>query len=278
VAVADKITYMRRTAEGLVTTTNIAELLPDWRGADECWLFVSAHDDDIVIGAGLTFQVGIARQARVHAAITTDGRMGYCRPEQRATIAEFRRREAEKSFAILRLPPGNLRFLGYPDGGLSAVRGRYFSTVGSATEIAGADGLANAFSYVLRQVRPNRLFLATSTDLHPDHRIVHEELLISLFHARGAIWPELGEPLSELPKIYEFACYCDFAEPPQIRIETPPAMLDTKFAAIAAYASQEQIDMAVDVQRNIGPIEYLHELEFPVYSPERYDTLFRKEC
>jgi hypothetical protein len=87
----------------------------------------------------------------------------------------------------------------------------------------------------------------------------------------------LGEPIAELPKICEFACYCDFAEPPPIRIETPPATLATKFAGIAAYASQEQIDMAVDVQRNIGPIEYLRELEFPVYSPERYDTLFRKE-
>ena len=75
---------------------------------------------------------------------------------------------------------------------------------------------------------PNRVFLATSADLHPDHQIVHEEMLISLFHAQGNMWPELGEPIAEVPKVYEFACYCDFPQPPQIRIEATPAMLDAK--------------------------------------------------
>ena len=82
--------------------------------------------------------------------------------------------------------------------------------------------MQNAITYALRQIRPNRVFLPTSADLHPDHQIVHEEVLISLFHAQGNIWPELGEPIAEVPKVYEFACYCDFPEPPQIRIETPP--------------------------------------------------------
>ena len=91
--VAAKITYTRRTPEGLLTTSNIAELFPDWKGADECWMFVSPHDDDVVIGAGLTFQVGLAEGARVHAVVVTDGRMGYCRFEQRRNITKIRRRK-----------------------------------------------------------------------------------------------------------------------------------------------------------------------------------------
>ena len=103
--------------------------------------------------------------------------------------------------------------------------------------------MQNAFTYALRQIRPNRVFLPTSADLHPDHRIVHEELLISLFHAQGNIWPELGEPIAEVPKVYEFAVYCDFPEPPQIRIEaTPEHAAKPSSRRIRAYASQEQIE------------------------------------
>ena len=52
---------------------------------------------------------------------------------------------------------------------------------------------------------------------------------------------ELGEPIAEVPRVYEMAVYCDFPEPPQIRVETPEPMLETKLQAILAYASQEQI-------------------------------------
>jgi LmbE family N-acetylglucosaminyl deacetylase len=136
--------------------------------------------------------------------------------------------------------------------------------------------MQNAFPHVLREVRPTRLFLPTASDLHPDHRIVNEEVLISLFHAQGQIWPELGEPIAEVPKVYEFAVYCDFPEPPQIRVETPPAMLETKLQGILAYASQEQIGGLVEVQRSAGPVEYLRELKFNFYSPGQYHPLFAR--
>ena len=266
--------YVRRTPEGLFSTSKIAELLPDWKGSDECWMFVSPHDDDVVTGAGLTFQVGFAEGAQVHAVIITDGRMGYCRLEQRRNISKIREAEARHSYQALGLPEDQLRFIECPDCNLNAFRGRHFTTIGAPTEIEGAGGMQNAVTHALRQIRPNRVFLPTSTDLHPDHKMVHEEVLISLFHAQGNIWPELGEPIVEVPKVYEFAVYCDFPEPPQIRIETPPAMLETKLQGILSYASQEQIASLVEIQRQAGPVEYLRELEFHFYSPQKYHPLF----
>ena len=273
----DTITYLRRTPEGIVTTTaNIAELFVDWRGANECWLFVSPHDDDVVIGAGLTLQTGIVEGVDVHTMVITDGRMGYCRLEQRRNISKIRRAEAEKSFDILGLSPDRRRFIECPDCHLTAFRGRHFTTIGEPTEIEGAGGMQNAITHALRQIRPNRVFLPTSADLHPTHRIVHEEVLISLFHAQGNIWPELGEPIAEVPRVYEFACYCDFPDPPQIRIEATSEMLENKLKGIQAYASQEQIESVVSIQRNVGSIEYLRELEFHFYHPEQYHALFAR--
>jgi LmbE family N-acetylglucosaminyl deacetylase len=267
--------FARRMSGKLLTTSRVAGLFDDWRGPDESWLFVSPHDDDIVIGAGLVFQLGIAEKAQVHAAVVTDGRMGYCRIEQRETIAAIRAEETRKSFAILGLPPERLHLLGFPDAGLTACRGAYFCNGGTGRSGESA-GLQIAFARLVREVRPNRVFLPTSSDLHPDHRIVHEELMISLFHAHGGIWPQLGEPLKEVPAVYEFAVYCDFPEPPEIRLETPQSLLDVKLEAIRAYASQEQIGAIVDIQRGAGPVEYLRELKFHFYAPKQYDDLFAR--
>ena len=227
-----------------------------------------------MIGAGLVFQVGIAQGAQVHAAVVTDGRMGFCRFEQRQTIAAIRAEEAKKSFAILGLPPEHLHFLGFPDGHLAICRGAYFPNGDSQGEEP--LGMQIAFVQLLRQIRPTRVFLPTSSDLHPDHRIVHEELMISLFHAQGEIWPQLGEPIVEVPRVYELAVYCDFPEPPQIRVETPPSMLETKLQAILAYGSQEQIGAVLEIQRAVGPVEYLRELQFRLYAPQQYDKLFAR--
>ena len=251
--------------------------LPRLEGPEERWLFVSPHDDDIVLGAGLTFQVGLAEGVAVHALVVTDGCMGYCRPELRDGIAKVRAEETRNSFRILGLPADRLWHLDYPDGGLAACRGRRFVSVDGPGTFAGAVGLQDAFTRCLRQTRPNRVFLATSEDIHPDHRIVHEEMLVCLYHAQGAIWPELGEPIAEMPAVYEYAVYCDFPEPPQIRIETPDAMLQTKLAGIRAYASQEQIETVVKIQREVGAIEYLRELKFHFYRPQQYHPLFARE-
>ena len=70
--------------------------------------------------------------------------------------------------------------------------------------------------------------------------------------------------------------HCDFPAAPQIRIETPPAMLDTKLQGIGSFKSQEQIGELIEIQREAGPIEYFRELEFHFYSPQKYHPLFAR--
>lgn len=268
------ISYTRRGPEGLLTSESPGEIFAPWNAAGERWMFVSAHDDDIVTGGGLTFLAGMREGVEVHAVITTDGRMGYCRPPQRRTISKIREEEARASFTALGLPADRLHFLHFPDCNLNPYRGRHFATIGDPTEIEGASGLQNAYPWILRKVHPTRVFLPTITDLHPDHRIVNEEMLISLFHAQGNIWPELGPPMPDIPAVYEYATYCDFPQPPQIRVSGTAEMLEAKLRGIKAYASQEQIDVLVDVQRRAGPVEYIREVEFNFYSPQQYHEMF----
>ncbi len=268
-------TYCRRTAGKLLSSEKIAEIFAPWNSSRECWLFVSPHDDDIVLGCGLSFQAAIGEGIEVHAVVATDGRMGYCRLAERESIADIRRREASQSYRLLGLPAERLHQLPFPDGGLGPYRGRRLTTPDDPTALEGATGLQNAFTHLLRRVHPTRVFLSSITDIHPDHRIVHEEMVISLYHAQGRIWPELGEPLAWIPVLYEYATYCDFLAPPQIRVAVPEALVERKLAGIRAYASQEQIDLLVEVQRKAGAVEYLREVEFNVLYPGQYEELFQ---
>lgn len=236
------------------------------------WLFVSPHDDDLCIGAGLTMQAARHAGVDVQALIVTDGRLGYCRIEQRQSIAEIRRAETYESFEMLGVARDHVTYINYPDGGLVPYIGRRPAREGEQA-IEGYVGLQNAFTFYLREFRPTCVFVPTPTDLHPDHQITHNELLISLFHASGDIWPELGAPLA-VPHVFELAIYCDFAEPPNLEIRGNDDAFRNKLRSIEAYRSQLQIASLVESIRKDGPYEYLRDVHFRLYSSKKYRPLF----
>lgn len=252
-------------------TDKLAEVI-EGSEAGATWLFVSPHDDDLCIGAGLTMQA--ARQAGidVQVLIVTDGCLGYCRSEQRDSIAKIRREETYESFEILGIARDHVTYINYPDGGLTPFVGRRPAR-NLEPAIEGYVGLQNAFTYYLREFRPNCVFVPTPTDLHPDHQITHNELLISLFHASGDIWPELGAPLA-VPHLFEMAIYCDFAEAPNLEVWGDDDAFQHKLRSIEAYRSQLQISALVESIRNDGPFEYLRDVHFRLYSSKNYRSLF----
>ena len=267
--------YHLRAADGAIQPTGrIDEAFTQWQGDRERWLFLGPHDDDICFGAGLTLAVGVDANVEVHAVVTTDGRMGYCDLEERSTIARIRRIETIASCALLGVPEERIHFLGFADGDLMNAAGRRPAGPDDPTAMAGYTGLQNAFTRLLRKVRPTRLFLPTGADLHPDHKIAHQEMLISIFHAQGAIWPELGAPLEAVPQVYEFAVYCDYPGLPTLKVTGTDSQFQKKLAGAAAFASQRQVAAMVEAIRSNGPVEYLRETPFRLYSPATYTALF----
>ena len=98
-----------------------------------------------------------------------------------------------------------------------------------------------------------------------------------MFHAAGSIWQELGEPIGKVPFVHEMGVYCDFLSPPDVRIQTPNALLENKLNAIGAFKSQLQISSLIDIVRKSGPYEYLRELAFKLYQPTAYYDMFEKK-
>jgi len=236
------------------------------------WMFVAPHDDDLCIGAGLLIQAAVQAGVDVQCVVVTDGCLGYCQADHQDGIVDIRRLETIRSFELLGVREDQVTFLGFPDGGLTRFIGRRPAAEGEPCD-AGYTGLQNAFTHSLRDLRPTRVFVATQNDLHPDHKMTNSELMISLFHASGKIWPELGDPLN-VPEVHELAVYCDFPADPQLEVHGDESAFDTKLKSIAAYESQLQIAELVQKIREDGPYEYIRDVEFNLYSPRRYRSLF----
>lgn len=254
-------------------SSSLTDILKIREPGQQRWLCVAAHDDDIVGGAAMWLQAAVQAGIRVEILVTSDGRMGYCTAEQRDHIVEIRRKETIDSFAILGIGREQIQYIDFPDGGLCNFQGRRVAQPGEPA-IAGFTGLQNAYTWHLRRVRPTALLTVNPVDLHPDHQISCRELMISVFHAIGVIWPELGEPIEHLPTVYETTTYSNFVEPPNLELRADPAALETKLRCIAAYRSQAQIENFIQRIRNGGPYEYMREYHFPLYSPSHYRSLF----
>ncbi len=262
--------FHKKTPNGRVSG-GIEKAFEDF-SSSETWLFIAPHDDDIVMGAGILLQAAMESGIRLKNCITTDGRMGYCAEAQKKDICAIREKETRESFRAIGIT--DVEWLNFPDCDLASYIGRRYACSGDPCIISGCTGLQNAYTQYIRALRPERIFLPAGSDLHSDHKIVYQEVLISIFHAAGAIWPELGPPIPAIPRVYEMALYCDFPGPPNIKVEAPRNYLEKKLEAIAAYHSQAQIEILVQKIRASGPVEYFRDTPFNLYSPDNYKDLF----
>ncbi len=264
--------YLRRTEGRIDRHKSLADLF----GEGERFLFVAPHDDDVALGGGLLLQLALQEGIACRLLVVTDGCMGYCHADE-DDIVRVRRAEACAAYARLGLNADQISWGGLPDNRLSCHSGRYRTEPDGAGQLMGHAGLQNLFTYTLRQFRPTRCFLPTSSDLHPDHRLTHSEFMVSLFHAAGAIWPELGEPLAAIPAVHELAVYCDFPAKPDIQIRAADELFRRKLEAVGLFGSQDQIESLVGIVSRGGPLEYLRTLDFNLYEPGRYAELFRED-
>jgi LmbE family N-acetylglucosaminyl deacetylase len=270
----DKIEYIRLVGDERRLGPTLQSVSKHWQGDREKFLFISPHDDDVVLGAGLLMQLALKEGVPVYILIVTDGSMGYCTEQEKDTITKIREQETYDCYRSLGIADENIIRMNFPDCRLAAFMGRRPSDKDDVTVISGHDGLQNAFTHHIRKIRPTQCFLPTVNDLHPDHRIVHSEFLISLFHAGGEIWPELGQPIDKTPYVHEMGVYCDFPRPPKLRIRTPNQYLENKLNAIRQFKSQKQIASLVEGVRAGGAEEYYLALEYQLYNPARYRPMF----
>ena len=170
----DLVEFVRLVGEERRAGDTLSSVSRHWQGDRERFLFISPHDDDVALGAGLFIQLAQRENIPVYILIVTDGSMGYCTKEQKDKISEIRQKETYDCYKLLGVPEENIIWLAFPDCRLNYYRGRRFSDSNDWTKHEGFIGLQNSFTHWIRKIAPTQCFLPTSSDLHPDHKIVHE--------------------------------------------------------------------------------------------------------
>ena len=183
-------------------------------------LVLAPHPDDETLGCGATIMRKRAAGTFVHVVIAADGRYAY--PSSKLSVevlVELREEEARRSCAILGLASENITFLRFEDRRLAEQRGLL------------RDRLLDIFA----TMNPEELFVSSTIDNHPDHRVL----------------AELGRELAQVrrnrpPALYEYPIW--FWDPRIWRVrdllELRPRIVRTeefrmrKHEAIAAYRSQ----------------------------------------
>jgi LmbE family N-acetylglucosaminyl deacetylase len=182
-------------------------------------------------------------------------------PEQLPTI-----REAELAECIRILGVAEHRWLDYPDGGCASIDAS-----------AAAEGIAE----IIRDVAPDTIltFAPDGQTGHPDHMAVHRWTVeavrrtgIGTLHVVAntqdwldenlAQWTELGAIVGEPPVAW--------TGPLSIDLALTGELLDTKYAALAAQASQTEV-----LRELLGEQAYrkiIHRERFAVFAPQQRAT------
>jgi LmbE family N-acetylglucosaminyl deacetylase len=135
-------------------------------------LVLAPHADDEVFGCGAALAQLLASGAEVTVAVLTDGASDEPDAGERARIAA--ERAAESRAALAALGGGELLLGTLPDRGLLGRRAE----------------LAEAIARVVRERRPDLVFVPSPSEIHPDHRGVAEAFLDS---AGGPLAPFLAD-------------------------------------------------------------------------------------
>jgi LmbE family N-acetylglucosaminyl deacetylase len=204
-------------------------------------LSIWAHPDDEAYLCGGIMAMASAAQSRVVCVTATRGELGVTDPtrwppEQLLTI-----REAELAECLRILGVTEHRWLGYPDGGCDSID---------------ADAAIEQIAGIVRDVAPDTIltFPPDGQTGHPDHIAVHRWSVeavrrtgIGTLHVFAntqewlddqlARWTELGAIVGEPPIAW--------AGPLSIDLTLTGQVLDIKYAALAAQASQTEAVRAV---------------------------------
>lgn len=180
-------------------------------------LVVAPHPDDEVLGVGGTIAKAVAAGAEVHVAIVTKGMPPAFDEEFIATG----RREALEAHA--RLGVARTHFLDLPAAALDTLEHRQLNA---------------RLAAVVREVRPDNMYVPFAGDIHADHQLVFQSSLVAV-RPNGGYAPGALYAYETLSETNWNAPYLTPGFAPNVFVDIS-AHVDAKIEAMRTYASQIQ--------------------------------------
>lgn len=247
---------------------------------NEHFVFITAHDDDPIIGAGMLLKLLTHHEIKVSIVIVSDGRMGYqSKKHQGKTIIKKRILETYLAYNELGVTKENIIFLNYPDSNLHRYLGRnkakLIDYLGSGRKhiINGHTGLLNSMVYYLRKFRATKVFIHTRNDYHPDHKIVFDQCYWSNFFSASNYWPDLGKGFPKIPDLYEYFVYASLSDEPDFQINSFEAS-KYRLDSIKNYKSQGEIHGIINELEESETFEWFCKLKYKKADKAKLKSFF----
>jgi LmbE family N-acetylglucosaminyl deacetylase len=181
-------------------------------------LSFGAHPDDIEIGCGGTELLLRGQGCEITHAIATSGEAGH----GSANPAELARtRESEATEAARRIGATSVEFLRLQDGLTHFTREQKIRVIA-----------------LIRRVRPDVVFVHSSRDRFPDHRVVHELVMTAIAGAAGPWYAEAGGSPHSPRSVYGYEVWHPL-EAPTTFVDIS-SVIERKIEAIRCHRSQMQ--------------------------------------
>ncbi|MEN9723583.1 MAG: hypothetical protein RJB38_1569 [Pseudomonadota bacterium] len=181
-------------------------------------LCFGAHPDDIELGCGGTIAKLVNQGHKIVHAILTSGEAGALEtpPEE---LARVREEEAQASARIL--GTSEVQFLRYRDGLMHPTREMKIKVI-----------------RLIREIRPDTIFVHGRDDRFPDHRITHELVMAAIEAASGPWYSEPGGAPHTATRVLGYEVWNPIAQP-GVFIDISNT-LEKKLKALRAHESQLQ--------------------------------------
>jgi LmbE family N-acetylglucosaminyl deacetylase len=180
-------------------------------------LVIGTHPDDIEIGCGGTIAMLSSQGYDIKFVVVTSGEEGCL--SNKEMMKQKREQEARKSATLL--GASEVIFLGAPDG---------------LTSYSKEDKIR--LIRLIRETRPEIVFIHSSYDLFPDHKIVHELSRSAILGASGPWYSEAGSSPHSVSKIFGYEVW-NPTQNPQMTINISDFM-EQKLKALECHESQTE--------------------------------------
>ncbi len=179
-------------------------------------LAIGAHPDDIEIGCGGTLAKLKDQGYELFFVVATFGEEGGS-PPSKEDLKQAREQEAKNSAKVLGAL--NVSFLGLEDGLLSYCKKDKIKLIAK-----------------IRSIKPDIVFLHSSTDQFPDHKVIHSLSIDSVSAARGPWYAEAGGQPHFVGQVYGYEVWNPINQPSlSVNIE---GYIQIKMDALREHRSQ----------------------------------------
>lgn len=191
-----------------VKSSSIDLLFPNWENGKENVVFLSPHDDDVILGAGYVLEACLKNHANIKIIIFNDGSAGYSDPSLKNEIFSIRKQETIEAFNVFGIGDEDIVRFEIPD--FSGIHYLGWKLPWSESEEKAEEGVFSRMISILRGFKTTRLLFPNGYREHVDHTAVYLSAIFDGPQVGDTVLIDRGSP-SKIKDFMQYSVWSKFS-------------------------------------------------------------------